>query len=177
MAVSVSAINAITKQLFIPKLVDNVMQSNGFLYFLEKNKGFENIDGGQDIRQPVRYARFSSRGFYSGAETQSTAYNEKKTALVFDWKQYFVNITISGLDKIKNMGENRVIDHVRSEVEAAEEDIRDSFGTGVYSNGYDRSEIDRRCSRLFVRECYLWWYFSVYRILAAIERRLYDHDS
>jgi hypothetical protein len=135
MAVSVSAINAITKQLFIPKLVNNVMLANSLLYFMEKNKGMESIDGGQDIRVPVRYARFSSRGWYSGSETQSTAYNEKKTALVFDWKQYYTNITISGLDKLKNMGENKVIDHVRSEVEAAEEDIRDAFGTGIYSDG------------------------------------------
>lgn len=135
MAVSVSAINAITKQLFIPKLVDNVQLANGLLYYMQKNGGMESIDGGQDIRQPTRYARFSSRNWYSGAETQNTAYNEKKTALVFDWKQYYVNITISGLDKLKNSGESKVIDHVKSEVQAAEEDLKDSFGTGVYSNG------------------------------------------
>lgn len=135
MAVSVTAINAITKQAFIPKLIDNVKLSNALLMYLEKKGGMENIDGGQDIRVPVRYARFSSRGWYAGAETQNTAYNEKKTALVFDWKQFYVNITITGLDKLKNAGENKVIDHVRSEVEAAEEDLKDSFGTGLYSNG------------------------------------------
>lgn len=135
MAVSVTAINAITKQAFIPKLQNNVMLSNSLLYFLEKNKGFEDMDGGQDIRVPVRYARFSARNWYSGAESQTTSYNEKKTALVFDWKQFYVNITLSGIDKLKNMGENRVIDHVKSEVEAAEEDLKDSFGTGIYSNG------------------------------------------
>lgn len=140
MSVSVNAINAITKQAFIPKLVDNVKLSNALLYFLEKNKGFESLDGGQDIRVPVRYARFSSRNWYSGSETQNTAYNEKKTALVFDWKQFYVNITISGLDKLKNAGENKVIDHVRSEVEAAEDDLRDSFGTGMYSNGSSNSK-------------------------------------
>jgi hypothetical protein len=135
MTVSVSAINAITKQQFIPKLVDNVMLSNALLYSLEKNKGLETVDGGVDIRVPVRYARYSARGWYAGAESQSTSYNEKKTALVFDWKQFYVNITISGLDKLKNQGESKVIDHVRSEVESAEEDLRDSFGTGLYSNG------------------------------------------
>ena len=108
---------------------------------MEKNKGFENIDGGQDIRVPVRYARFASRGWYAGSESQATAYNEKKTALVFDWKQYYVNITISGLDKLKNAGENKVIDHVRSEVEAAEEDLRDAFGTGLHSAGTDSKSI------------------------------------
>lgn len=135
MTVSVSAINAITKQNFIPKLQDNVMLSNALLMFMKKNGGLENIDGGQDIRVPTRYARFASRGWYQGAESQNTAYNEKKTALVFDWKQYYVNITITGLDKLKNAGENKVIDHVKSEVEAAEEDLKDAFGTGIYSNG------------------------------------------
>lgn len=135
MAITVSAINAITKQNFIPKLVSNVIQSNSLLYFLEKNGGMDTVDGGVDIRQPVRYARYNSRGWYSGAESQNTSYNEKKTALVFDWKQYYVNITITGLDKLKNMGDSKVIDHVKSEVEAAEEDLKDSFGTGLYSDG------------------------------------------
>lgn len=135
MAVSVTAINAITKQNFIPKLIDNVMLSNALLYQMEKKKALDSMDGGQDIRVPVRYARFNARGWYAGAESQTTSYNEKKTALVFDWKQYYVNITISGIDKLKNAGESKVIDHVRSEIEAAEQDLRDSFGTGLYSNG------------------------------------------
>lgn len=135
MAVNVSAINSITRQQFIPKLVDNVRTSNALLMFLEKNGGLATLDGGQDIRAIVRYARFNSRGFYQGAETLNTSYNEKKTNLVFDWKQHYVNITVTGLDKFKNTGDSKVIDHVKSEMEAAEEDIKDSFGTGLYSNG------------------------------------------
>jgi len=135
MAVSVSAISAITRRKFIPKLVDQVMTSNALLFFLKKNKGMPKLDGGDDIRVPVRFARYNARGWYSGAETLSTSYNEKKTALVFDWKQHYVNITITGLDKLKNAGEAKVIDHVKSEVQAAEEDAIDEFGTGMYSDG------------------------------------------
>lgn len=135
MTVSVSAINAITKQNFIPKLIDNVNTSNVLLYQLQKKGRFENLDGGQDIRVPVRYARFGSRGWYSGGQLLNTAYNEKKTALVFDWAQHYINITVTGLDKLKNAGENKVIDHVKSELQAAEEDIKDSFGTGLYNAG------------------------------------------
>ena len=141
MAVSVSAINAITKRNFIPKLIDNVRLSNSLLFALEKRKRMTSIDGGTDIRIPVRFARFSARGWYQGAEVLSTAANEKKTALVFDWKQHFISISITGLDKLKNSGDNKVIDHVKSEMEAAEEDIKDNFGTGVYSDGTDPKEI------------------------------------
>lgn len=102
---------------------------------LQKKGRLENVDGGQDIRVPTQFARFSSRGWYAGSENQNTSYNEKKTALVFDWRQYYVNISISGLDKLKNAGENKVIDHVKSEVQAAEMDIKDAFGTGMYSDG------------------------------------------
>lgn len=135
MAVSITAINSITKQAFIPKLVDNVIKSNALLMFMEKNGGMENLDGGTQINVPVRYARLAARGWYQGSESQVTAYNEKKTALLFQWAQYYANITISGLDKLKNAGESKVIDHVKSEVEAAEEDIRDAFGDGLYSDG------------------------------------------
>ena len=45
------------------------------------------------------------------------------------------------MDKLKNSGDNKVIDHVKSEMEAAEEDIKDNFGTGVYSDGTDPKEI------------------------------------
>lgn len=145
MAVSVSAINAITKQLFIPKLQENVYISNSYLYYLEKNKGMETIAGGQDIRVPVRYARFNARGWYSGGQLLNTAYNEKKTALVFDWKQHYINPTITGLDKLKNSGENKVIDHVKSEMQAAEEDIKDSFGTGIYSDGSTNTQSITGC--------------------------------
>lgn len=41
-----------------------------------------------------------------------------------------------------NQGTNQVLDHVKTEMEAAEEDIRDAFATGIYSAGTDAKEID-----------------------------------
>lgn len=141
MTVSVSAINAITKSNFIPKMVDNINSSMALLFQLQKKKRLETLDGGLDIRVPTRYARFNARGWYQGAELLNTSYNEKKTALVFDWAQHYVNITVTGLDKLKNAGENKVIDHVKSELQAAEEDIKDDFGTGLYSSGTNAKSI------------------------------------
>ena len=97
------AISSITKKFFFPKLVDQVSTSNPLLMQLDKSGGMKTIDGGEDIRVPVRQARFSSRGWYAADETLAVAYNEKKFALIFDWKQYNVSIPIIGLDKLKNM--------------------------------------------------------------------------
>jgi hypothetical protein len=109
--------------------------------FMKKSGSMDTIDGGVDIRVPVRYARFTARGWYSGTETLDTSYNEKKFNLIFPWAQYNVSITISGLDKLKNAGISKVLDHVRTETESAKEDVLDAFGTGMYSAGTDSKSI------------------------------------
>lgn len=138
---NLSAINSISKRYFFPKLVDNINTSMALLTFMEKNGGLTTVDGGTDIRQPVRMARNTAVMNYSGDETLNTAYNEKKFAFIWPWAQKNIPITVTGLDKLKNAGQAKVIDHVKSEIQIAEEDIRDSFATGLYSAGTDSKEI------------------------------------
>lgn len=138
---ALSAINSVTHKYIIPKLADEVNTSNALLMYMQKNGGMDTISGGSDIRQPLRYARFSARGWYSGTETLDTSYNEKKFALIFPWAQYHVSPTISGLDQLKNAGAAKVLDHVKTELEAAKEDVKDAFGTGLYSAGTDSKSI------------------------------------
>lgn len=132
---TLNSINSITKKYFFPKLVDQVSTSMPLIMELKKRGRLETVDGGSDLRVPVRYTRNTSRGNYSGSETLNIAYVEKKFALIFDWKQKYVSVTITGLDKLKNAGSSKVIDHVKSEMEAAEQDMMDLFGTGIYSDG------------------------------------------
>jgi len=133
---NLNAISSITRKYFFPVLADNVNTSNVALMKLRK----ASISGGVDIRQPTRHAR-GVQDNYSGTELLDTSYIAKKTALIFDWKQKNFPVVISGLDDIKNSGPEKVIDHVRSEMKAAEEDALDSFGTGIYSAGTDSKEI------------------------------------
>lgn len=131
-----NAINSITERYFIPTLEDNINTSNPFLMKIKK----ENISGGTDIRVPLRYRRGVQQN-YSGSETLDVSYIEKKFAFIFNWAQKNFPITISGLDDIKNNGPQAVIDHIKTEVTAAEEDAKDSFATGLYSAGTDAKEI------------------------------------
>lgn len=134
---SLDAISSITRKYFIPVLADNINTSNVALMKIKK----ESISGGTDIRQPLRYKRGVQEN-YSGSEVLNTSYVEKKFAFIFQWKQKNFPITISGLDDIKNNGPEAVLDHVRTETKAAEEDAMDSFATGLYSAGTDAKEID-----------------------------------
>jgi hypothetical protein len=141
MAIPISAINAITNLKFIPKLADNIATSNALVMRLKKSGRFQTLDGGQDIRQPVTYAFNQYFQWYSGSETLATANNEKKTALVFDWKQFNIPITVSGLDVLKNAGESKILDHVQTEMKIAENSIKENFSIGMYSAGTDPKSI------------------------------------
>lgn len=135
---SLDAISSVTRKYFVPSLADNINTSNVALMKIKK----ATTSGGTDLRQPVRYKRGVQQN-YSGTETLNVSYVEKKFALIFDWKQKNFPITISGLDRIKNgAGPERVLDHVKTEMDAAEEDALDSFATGLYSAGTDSKDMD-----------------------------------
>lgn len=148
MAITIDSISAITRRYFFPSLVDEVTTSMALLMKMKEGGRMITIDGGDQIYQPVDYARNSSVMNYSGDETLNVAYNEKRTALVFDWKQKSAAITITGLDTLKNSGAAKVIDHLTAETNAAKRDMKDSFATGLYSAGTDSKEITG--ARVFV---------------------------
>lgn len=134
---SLDAISSITRKYFFPNVADNINTSNVALMKIEK----ANISGGTDLRQPVRYQRGVQEN-YAGTSVLNTSYVEKKFAFIFNWKQKNFPIVISGLDDIKNSGPEAVVNHIKTETSAAEEDALDSFATGLYSAGSSALEID-----------------------------------
>ena len=138
---NLNALTAITRRYFEKDLKDQIASKHILLDMLKKGGRMKTIDGGSDIRVPVRYARLNDRGWYAGDETLSTNYNEKKTNLIFQWKQARATLTITEADRLKNNGSAQIIDHVASEVEAAKEDLLDIFASGLYSNGSDPKAI------------------------------------
>lgn len=141
MAITIDSISAVTKRYFFPTIVDEITTSMALLMKMNEMGRMKNIDGGTQIYQPVSYARNTSVMNYSGDETLNVAYNEKRTALVFDWKQKSGAITITGLNDIQNAGAAKVIDHLEQETADCKRDLKNSFATGLYSAGTDSKEI------------------------------------
>ena len=140
MALTYDQISAITQKKFIPKLYDNVFDSNPLLQRAKK-KFYEKIDGGERIVVPLNYAMTTSSGWYSGAETLLTADNEVITAAEYTWKQLYANISINRIDELKNSGDSQILALVKNKVKIAEKTMDDKLGTGVYSNGSDPKSI------------------------------------
>lgn len=80
MALSYDQINAITQKKFIPKLQDNIFDSNVLYSRMKKGESYKKIDGGERIIVPLEYAQTTAAGTYAGADTLSTTDNDIFTA-------------------------------------------------------------------------------------------------
>lgn len=140
MPLSYDQISAITEKKFIPKLADNIFDSNPLLSRLKK-KSYEKVEGGTVIMVPLNYAVTSASGWYSGADTLSTTDNDVITAAEYSWKQCFAGISITGLDERKNSGDRAILKLVKEKTKIAEKTLMDKLGTGVYSDGTDPKSI------------------------------------
>ena len=140
MALTYDQISAITEKKFIPKLYDNIFDSNP-LAKRAKDKFYEKIDGGERILVPLNYAQVTASDWYSGADTLSTTDNNNITAAEYLWKQLYANISINRLDELKNSGDSQILSLVKNKVKIAEKTMIDKIGTGLYSNATDPKSI------------------------------------
>lgn len=134
MALTWDQVSGITEKKFIPKLADNIFDSNPMLKRL-KEKSYEKLDGGTSIMVPLNYAQTSSSGWYTGSDTLSISDNEAITSAEYAWKQSYANITITRLDELKNSGDAQKISLVKSKTQIAEKTLADILGTGIYTDG------------------------------------------
>jgi hypothetical protein len=139
MALTYDQITAITEKKFIPKLVDNIFNSNALLKKLKAKEKPQS--GGDKVLVPLAYAQTSASGWYQGSETLDTTDNEQITSAEFDWKQLYANISVTRRDELRNMGDAGIINFVKSKVEIAEKTIRDKLSTALYNVGTDAKQI------------------------------------
>lgn len=135
MALTIDQLNALTDKYFIKKLHDNVFDSNPLLQKLMKTGSYKPVSGGTQISVPLNYATTTASGWYSGADTLSTSDNDNITAAVYDWKSLYAGIAITEEDELKNAGDAEQLNLLKSKMQIAEKTLKDSLGTGLYSDG------------------------------------------
>jgi len=141
MALTWDNVNAISRKYYVPKLVDNIFDSNAFFMRMKKKGKMPTYSGGTKIMQPIIYATNTSGGWYSGDANLTIDAVDTKTALEFNPKFGYQSITVLRTDILKNSGDAAVIDLVKAEFQVAERSMRDRFGTGLFSDGTDSESI------------------------------------
>lgn len=141
MSLSVDQLNAITEKYYVKKLHDNIFDSNPLLRKMKNSGSYKSADGGTQIYVPLNYAVAGSKGWYSGADTLSTADSDNITSAAYDWKSLYAGISITEEDELKNSGQAQQLNLLKSKIQIAEKTLKDDLGTGLFSDGSDAKSI------------------------------------
>lgn len=131
---NISDIAASTMEARSGRVADNVSKNNAILLRLSK-KAERPVDGGRLIFEELSFAENGNGMWYSGYDTLSVAAQDVISAAEFQWKQYAVAVTISGLEELQNSGENAVFNLLAKRIEVAEATMANGISQGLYSDG------------------------------------------
>lgn len=124
-------VTALTQRYLIPKMQDNIFDSN--MLFRRMMKNAKKMDGYREIQAPLMYGT-ARGGEYSYYDQLGQTNYDDFTVAIFQWAQYFEPITISGREQLINSGKAALLDLVRQKIEFAELGIRDIMGTHLFGS-------------------------------------------
>lgn len=126
-------ISALTVDYRIQDVVDGFFASNPYTARLLQRDNVR-VDGADRIQQPIIFGRLNG-GSYSDQDAFNTVRKRVVIPAYFDWKQYYVDITISGLDNLRNSGAAKIIDHTNVLMDVAAMSGADYVGDDMYLDG------------------------------------------
>jgi hypothetical protein len=113
---------------------DNVTNNNALLTHLKKSGNMKKVSGGESIIHELsyntgRYNRYQGYGILDISPT------DMFSAAEYDWKQSAVPISMSGLEELKNAGNERMIDLLEERIKNAEATMANGVAEDIYGDG------------------------------------------
>lgn len=135
MALNAISLSALTRDKFIPVLVDNIFNSNVLCFKLLKNA--EKLDGGVKIITPIENTISTERNWIgSGGNTYVASHGasvETFDKAEWEWATAFSTIAIEGDVDYKNRGSSQVLSLLKAKLKNAEKSLKDLFGTSMFA--------------------------------------------
>lgn len=132
MALSWSTITATTREVFVKKLVDNIYDESALLKILMMDESVKMV-GGRKVVEPIKYAKTTAVGAYSGYDTFDMTPPDHITAAEFNWGRYYATVSISGEEEDENKGEAAVLNLLSEKVDDARMALKDKLGDDIYA--------------------------------------------
>ena len=120
------------------KVTDNVSNGNVLAMRMlagRKPGGAWGEVSGTQLSIPIKYQASTQGGWYSGFDTFSTNPTNTRVLATFTPKQLYWSVAVSGIQQAVNKGAQRVLDLLATEMNSVADDMLDTFGTGLYSDG------------------------------------------
>ena len=132
--VDYTTLNALTKEQYIPTLVDNIKKKS---VLLSKFLGMSKPNAsGKKIVVPVEYAdaNSSSYGFYSKYQDLAVVPDEFAKQVSYDWSQAHASVAISGFEERVNDNPEKLVDLLSSKMKSAEKSLMKFFSNVLYGS-------------------------------------------
>lgn len=111
------------------------MNHNPLLARLNKKGNVDPATGGARLLENLMYAENGTALWYSGYETWDVSSSDVLTSANFDWKQFNVNVTMSGLEEMQNNGKAAVHNWLQARIRVAEITAKNAVAAALaYSN-------------------------------------------
>jgi len=130
---SFDAIASTTLKSYRKKFADNVSNGNVLLKYLNM-KGKIVTNGGDTLVEELMYAS-GNGGSYSEADTMIVTKPEGLSAAEFNWKQEYATITLTGTDKLRNSGKEKMQSLMEARAKQAEITMSNRLGSLIYGDG------------------------------------------
>ena len=132
MALTYNEIDAHVREKYIPVLMDQFYYSTPLMaQLMSKTKVI--YDSGAKIDQPVLYGELPS-GWYSGLDTFDISAVETTTLAKWDWKLFYVNVTLDGETELKIEGDEKILSIVETKMNNAQKTFTKQFSQALYAS-------------------------------------------
>lgn len=114
------------------ELADNILNHSPLLSRLNKKGNVDPATGGSKLLENLMYAENGTAIWYSGYETWDVSSSDVLTSANFDWKQFNVNVTMSGLEEMQNSGKAAVHNWLKARIQVAEITAKNAVAAALF---------------------------------------------
>lgn len=127
-------ISAITHAYIVDDIVDSYYKVSPVFALIFKGETTRTFPGGTQIQQPIQYAPLKAGPFAPGG-TFDISYVQTDTAMVFNPKFYYANVTIQGTQLVANRGPEAVMSFVEEKMVNGSQALAQALATDIYGDG------------------------------------------
>tara|TARA_R100000750_G_C2345987_1_gene96320 strand:+ start:2540 stop:3598 length:1059 start_codon:yes stop_codon:yes gene_type:complete len=132
-------VDTITYEYIVPKITDNILTGNVLaMRFLTNQKpatSWGSDVSGAFMGVPIKYQKSTSGGWYKGFDTFSTSQTNTRVLATYSPKQLYWSVGASGIQVGVNQTPQQILPLITVEMNSVADDMMDTFGTGLYSDG------------------------------------------
>jgi len=133
-ALTYNDISATTTNYIIPEIVDEYYKVSPVFTLIFKSEGQKSFPGGLQIQQPIQYAPLKAGAFAPGG-TFDISYVQTDTAMTFNVKFYYANVTIRATDLALNRGSVAKMSYVEEKMINGSQALVQALATDFFADG------------------------------------------